>query len=76
MNTFTTVRIVSIVRIVPTLTYARYASGIKRREINHHNIVRLVAVRFGETYFLFLKTSECIATAKATHDECGAQTQR
>ena len=45
-------------------------------EINHHNVVRLVAVRFGETYFLFLKTSERIATAKATPDERGAQTQR
>ena len=27
-------------------------------EINHHNVVRLVAVRFGETYIHFLKTSE------------------
>ena len=49
-------------------------------EINHHNVVRLVAVRFGETYILILKTSERIfVTAKATYkqgDERGAQTQR
>ena len=31
MNPFTSVRIVSIARIVSTLTYARYAFGIKRR---------------------------------------------
>ena len=51
--------------------YARYASEMLQEssaeEINHHNVVRLVAVRFVETYFLFLKTSERIATAKATH---------
>ena len=70
MNTFTSVlSCASYLRL-------RIFWNQPQEEINHHNVVRLVSVRLGDTYFLFLKTSERIATAKATHDERGAQTQR